>query len=194
MSRDHPRIISRPVPSLKITRSTARTRYHSHVGIASSRLSMQSVDTHLLKSVCIRDAKEAFSVKPRFQEHFRYLVLDVEDSEEQNLIRLFPGYYWFMTHLPLCTLIFVSTRAKQFIYDAIAENGRVLVHCNGKLTPVLFCFACAMVWIHSCYQVAYPYPLHLSSCSSWNTIIWITKTRCKWSRVSGIVSRPMAGS
>ena len=39
----------------------------------------------------IRDAKEAFSVKPRFQEHFKYLVLDVEDNEEQNLIRLFPG-------------------------------------------------------------------------------------------------------
>jgi hypothetical protein len=42
-------------------------------------------------SVCIRDAKEAFSVRPRFPEHFRYMVLDVEDNEEQNLIRLFPA-------------------------------------------------------------------------------------------------------
>ena len=42
-------------------------------------------------SVCIRDAKEAFSVKPRFPEQFTYLTLDVEDNEEQNLIRLFPG-------------------------------------------------------------------------------------------------------
>lgn len=41
-------------------------------------------------SVCIRDQKEAFSVRPRFPEHFQYLVLDVEDSEEQNVIRLFP--------------------------------------------------------------------------------------------------------
>ena len=41
-------------------------------------------------SVCIRDAKEAFSVRPRFPEHFQYMVLDVQDSEEQNLIRLFP--------------------------------------------------------------------------------------------------------
>jgi len=41
--------------------------------------------------VCIRDAKEGFSVKARFPEHFQYLVLDVEDSEEQNLIREFPG-------------------------------------------------------------------------------------------------------
>ena len=41
-------------------------------------------------SVCIRDAKEAFSVKPRFPDHFVYLVLDVQDNEEQNLISLFP--------------------------------------------------------------------------------------------------------
>lgn len=45
-----------------------------------------------INSVCIRDAKEAFSVKPRFTDDFTYLVLDVEDNEEQNLIRLFPGY------------------------------------------------------------------------------------------------------
>jgi hypothetical protein len=41
-------------------------------------------------SVCIRDQKEAFSVRPRFPDHFKYLVLDVEDNEEQNVIRLFP--------------------------------------------------------------------------------------------------------
>ena len=40
--------------------------------------------------VCIRDVKEAFSVRPRFPGCFEYLVLDVQDSEEQNLIRLFP--------------------------------------------------------------------------------------------------------
>lgn len=40
--------------------------------------------------VCIRDAKEAFSVRPRFEGKFKYMVLDVQDSEEQNLIRLFP--------------------------------------------------------------------------------------------------------
>ena len=42
--------------------------------------------------VCIRDAKEAFSVKPRFPEQFIYMVLDVQDNEEQNLIRIFPQY------------------------------------------------------------------------------------------------------
>lgn len=68
--------------------------------------------THI---VCIRDAKEAFSVRPRFPDHFKYMVLDVEDSEEQNLIRLFPG-------------------AKQFIDNAIQGGGRVLVHCNGGIS------------------------------------------------------------
>jgi serine/threonine/tyrosine-interacting protein len=45
----------------------------------------------LPSSVCIRDAKEAFSVRPRFPDNFQYMVLDVEDNEEQNLIRLFPS-------------------------------------------------------------------------------------------------------
>ncbi|KAF4617602.1 hypothetical protein D9613_005988 [Agrocybe pediades] len=68
-----------------------------------------------LLSVCIRDAKEAFSVKPRFPDRFQYKVLDVEDNEEQNLIRLFP-------------------EAKTFIDQAIDQGGRVLVHCNGGIS------------------------------------------------------------
>ncbi|KAG9123945.1 hypothetical protein FRC07_013404 [Ceratobasidium sp. 392] len=68
--------------------------------------------THI---VCIRDVKEAFSVRPRFPGQFQYLVLDVEDNEEQNLIRLFP-------------------QAKVFIDNAIAGGGRVLVHCNGGIS------------------------------------------------------------
>ena len=35
---------------------------------------------------------EAFSVRPRFPDRFKYMVLDVQDNEEQNLIRLFPQY------------------------------------------------------------------------------------------------------
>lgn len=68
--------------------------------------------THI---VCIRDQKEAFSVKPRFPDHFRYLVLDVEDNEEQNVIRLFP-------------------EADQFIQQALDQGGKVLVHCNGGIS------------------------------------------------------------
>ncbi|EIW59595.1 phosphatases II [Trametes versicolor FP-101664 SS1] len=65
--------------------------------------------------VCIRDAKEAFSVRPRFADRFQYMVLDVQDNEEQNLIRLFP-------------------QAKQFIDTAISQGGCVLVHCNGGIS------------------------------------------------------------
>jgi len=68
--------------------------------------------THIL---CIRDVKEAFSVKPRFPEEFVYLVLDVQDTEDQNLIRIFP-------------------QAKGFIDCALAQNGTVLVHCNGGIS------------------------------------------------------------
>jgi serine/threonine/tyrosine-interacting protein len=54
-------------------------------------LSFVSLDC-LVPRVCIRDEKEAFSVRPRFPDAFEYLVLDVQDSEEQNLIRLFPKF------------------------------------------------------------------------------------------------------
>jgi len=70
---------------------------------------------HITHILCIRDVKEAFSVKPRFPEEFQYLVLDVQDTEEQNLIRMFP-------------------KAKQFIDQAIAGGGQVLVHCNGGIS------------------------------------------------------------
>jgi len=68
--------------------------------------------THI---VCIRDAAEAFSVKPRFPEDFMYLTLDVKDTDDQNLITLFPG-------------------ARNFIYNAINQGGQVLVHCNGGIS------------------------------------------------------------
>ncbi|TEB22735.1 phosphatases II [Coprinellus micaceus] len=92
--------------------------------------------THI---VCIRDAKEAFSVKPRFPGQFEYMTLDVEDNEEQNLIRLFPN-------------------ARRFITDAIDKGGRVLVHCNGgiSLSPS---FVVMFVMQH--YQLSWEDALHL---------------------------------
>jgi serine/threonine/tyrosine-interacting protein len=80
-------------------------------------------------SVCIRDAKEAFSVRPRFLEHFAYLVLDVQDNEEQNLIRLFPGQVHPLSFIWSAKR--AARRAKAFIDSAISQGGRVLVHCNG---------------------------------------------------------------
>ncbi|KAI0785219.1 phosphatases II [Abortiporus biennis] len=92
--------------------------------------------THI---VCIRDAKEAFSVRPRFEDHFRYMVLDVEDNEEQNLIRLFPG-------------------AKQFIDNAILHGGRVLVHCNGgiSLSP-----AFVVMYVMQYHKLSWEDALHM---------------------------------
>jgi len=89
--------------------------------------------------VCIRDVKEAFSVRPRFPESFKYLVLDVQDSEEQNLIRLFPT-------------------AQQFINAALSQSGRVLVHCNGgiSLSP-----AFVIMFVMQHYQLSWEDALHL---------------------------------
>ncbi|EIN12688.1 phosphotyrosine protein [Punctularia strigosozonata HHB-11173 SS5] len=105
--------------------------------ISKSLETLQSLGiTHVL---CIRDAKEAFSVKPRFPEHFIYMTLDVQDTEDQNLIRLFPG-------------------AKKFIDDAIARGGRVLVHCNGgiSLSPS---FVIMFVMEH--FQLSWEDALHM---------------------------------
>jgi len=88
--------------------------------------------------VCIRDLKEAFSVKPRYPELFSYLVLDVQDNEEQNLIRVFP-------------------QAKTFIDNAIAKGGRVLVHCNGgiSLSP-----AFVIMFVMQHYRISWEEALH----------------------------------
>lgn len=92
--------------------------------------------THIL---CIRDAKEAFSVRPRFPDQFQYMVLDVQDSEEQNLIRLFP-------------------QASTFIDNATANGGRVLVHCNGgiSLSP-----AFVVMYVMQHLQIPWEDALHL---------------------------------
>jgi len=91
--------------------------------------------THI---VCIRDVKEAFSVKPRFPDLFSYLVLDVQDNEEQNLIRVFP-------------------QARSFIDNAISQGGRVLVHCNGgiSLSP-----AFVIMFVMQHYRISWEEALH----------------------------------
>ncbi|KAL4258516.1 Serine/Threonine/Tyrosine-Interacting Phosphatase [Pleurotus pulmonarius] len=105
--------------------------------VASKSLeTLQSLGiTHI---VCIRDAKEAFSVRPRFPQQFTYMTLDVEDNEEQNLIRLFPA-------------------AKKFIDDAISRSGRVLVHCNGgiSLSP-----AFVVMFVMQYYNMSWEDALH----------------------------------
>ncbi|PVF98458.1 phosphatases II [Serendipita vermifera] len=92
--------------------------------------------THI---VCIRDATEAFSVKPRFPDQFIYLTLDVKDTEDQNLITLFP-------------------KARDFIYQAINQGGQVLVHCNGgiSLSP-----AFVVMFVMEHFQLSCEDALHL---------------------------------
>ena len=55
-------------------------------------------------------------MRPRFPEHFVYLVLDdVADQDTQNLIRLLP-------------------RARAFIDEQLARGGQVLVHDDGGIS------------------------------------------------------------
>jgi len=88
--------------------------------------------------VCIRVAKEAFSVKPRFPDDFKYMVVDLADSEEQNLIRYFPA-------------------AKGFIDTAIQGGGRVLVHCNGGISSSP---AFVIMFVMQHFQISWEDALH----------------------------------
>ena len=111
-----------------------------------------------LRRVCIRDAKEAFSVRPRFPEHFTYLTLDVQDNEEQNLISLFPRYVRGRCLTPPSTAqADVRSRAKVFIDDALQNGGRVLVHCNGgiSLSP-----AFVVMYVMQYYRMNWEDALH----------------------------------
>ncbi|TFY64178.1 hypothetical protein EVG20_g6033 [Dentipellis fragilis] len=114
--------------------------------------------THI---VCIRDAKEAFSVRPRYPDQFNYLVLDVEDNEEQNLIRLFPQCVPIVpfTERILCDSLGGNTyRANQFISTALSHGGRVLVHCNGgiSLSP-----AFVIMFVMQHHQMSWEDALHM---------------------------------
>ncbi|TCD62304.1 hypothetical protein EIP91_007071 [Steccherinum ochraceum] len=113
---------------------------HLYLGPLQASKSLETLQalgiTHIL---CIRDAKEAFAVRPRFPDNFKYMTLNVEDSEEQNLIRLFP-------------------QAKEFIDIGAAQGGRTLVHCNGgiSLSP-----AFVVMYVMQHYQMAWEDALHM---------------------------------
>ncbi|EIM21795.1 phosphatases II [Wallemia mellicola] len=68
--------------------------------------------THI---VVIRGEAEAVFVRPRYPDQFSYLVLDVRDSEEQNLIRIYP-------------------EAREYISNALQNGGKVLIVCNGGIS------------------------------------------------------------
>ncbi|GAA5969055.1 hypothetical protein JCM8115_000290 [Rhodotorula mucilaginosa] len=68
--------------------------------------------THIL---CIAETREAHILKPKFPGEFEYLIQDIRDADDQNLIRIFP-------------------QACQFIDGALENGGRVLVHCGDGIS------------------------------------------------------------
>lgn len=125
-------------------------------------------------SVCIRDAKEAFSVKPRFADDFAYLVLDVEDSEEQNLIRLIPGYEISYSSVPQSNLKFYLARKPSLItrYNQVAESSftvtvrssiSILGHqsANTQAGGISLSPAFVVMFVMEHYQLSWEDALHM---------------------------------
>jgi len=65
--------------------------------------------------ICVRHVMEQKIIKPNFPDNFKYLVLDISDSFEQNIIQFLP-------------------HTKAFIDEAIQSQGKVLVHGNGGIS------------------------------------------------------------
>ncbi|GAA6009877.1 hypothetical protein JCM11491_000849 [Sporobolomyces phaffii] len=68
--------------------------------------------SHIL---CIAESREAHLVRAKFPEHFQYLIQEIRDADDQNLIRIFP-------------------QAQTFIDGALSAGGRVLVHCGDGIS------------------------------------------------------------
>ncbi|SCV72319.1 BQ2448_3856 [Microbotryum intermedium] len=75
--------------------------------------------THIL---CIAESREQHLFRAKFPDRFMYLILEVRDADDQNLIRIFP-------------------QTQAFIDGAIEMGGAVLVHCgDGCADPIGFGF------------------------------------------------------
>jgi hypothetical protein len=61
--------------------------YASYGRLISSSLVICCVLAGFTCSVCIRDQREAFLVKPRFPESFQYLTMDISDHEVRRLLK-----------------------------------------------------------------------------------------------------------
>ncbi|GAA5837473.1 hypothetical protein JCM3766R1_000457 [Sporobolomyces carnicolor] len=68
--------------------------------------------SHIL---CIAESREAHLVRAKFPEHVTYLIQEIRDADDQNLIRIFP-------------------QAQAFIDGALSSGGRVLVHCGDGIS------------------------------------------------------------
>lgn len=68
--------------------------------------------THI---ICIRHPVEVNRVKPNFPDLFSYLVLDVRDDQDEQIMKFFPVI-------------------KDFIHGCMTNNGKVLIHGNGGIS------------------------------------------------------------
>ena len=68
--------------------------------------------THI---VCVRTAAEGTYIRANFPDHFQYLVLDLGETVQENIISAFPD---------VC----------EFLDQALSINGRVLLHGNAGIS------------------------------------------------------------
>jgi len=68
--------------------------------------------THL---ICIRHVMESNIIKPNFPHDFSYMVLDVADNFEQNIIQFLP-------------------KTREFIDNALQSQGKVVIHGNAGIS------------------------------------------------------------
>lgn len=68
--------------------------------------------THI---ICIRHPLQANLIRANFPDHFKYLVLDIVDSQEERIIRYF-------------------SKVKEFIDECMAMQGKVLMHGDGGMS------------------------------------------------------------
>ncbi|KAH8917916.1 phosphatases II [Atractiella rhizophila] len=68
--------------------------------------------THVL---CIADPREQFLLRPYFPGEFEYKIMLIRDSQDQNLVTLFP-------------------ECREFITSSRSQGGKVLVHCGDGIS------------------------------------------------------------
>ncbi|CAL7939756.1 serine/threonine/tyrosine-interacting protein [Xylocopa sonorina] len=83
---------------------------------AASRSQLQSLLEHgITHIVCVRQDIEANIIKPNFPDKFKYLVLNIADTQTENIIQHFQN-------------------VKAFIDDGLSSGGQVLVHGNAGIS------------------------------------------------------------
>lgn len=64
----------------------------------------------------------------------QYLILEMRDADDQNLIRIFPQFVSTSRTFTGVSLILPCDRTQSFIDGALAAGGKVLVHCGDGIS------------------------------------------------------------